>query len=513
MVSSASSAGGLSFLQRFGGGHDFIQLFVGKAALEGCQLFRRFPIHLFGESLFRFHGNQYLVRVLDDIAEKEIFEVIGLQVIPQGVDIVDVAEGFHGIPVIQPEVHGPYAVEKALRTALVIIFTGSEFGAVQRRFQHILVQSLQGNGAEGAVHHIRKGLLFIHFGPCHFHNPYGLLVAVAVGAGQVASKACVQHRLFQRRPVHVDEHIVQNAEGQGVHGGHVVVESIVKGMDGLAFGVFIFRNAIGGGNGNPFPEGSLGLHHGVHISSVEGGEVLPVQIFQGLINIHIAVKVDIAVGGMVETAVEFRKFTEGQGGNHFRVPAGFHAVGGVGEKLFHSPVFHNSFGRRKGPFHFIVNYAVVCEGRFFVFQLVVPAFLHENLGILQAVGIENSIQVHIHQIVEIHIISAGNGIHGLIRPGNGIEERIQGPFGQFHKRFFQRILAGAAEGGMFHNMGHALGIVRGGAECDVKYLVVIIIIQIHETGAALHVLHHIGIGIDFFNMRHGVHAESVNHVA
>jgi len=91
-------------------------------------------------------------------------------------------------------------------------------------------------------------------------------------------------------------------------------------MDGLAFGVFIFRNAIGGGNGNPFPEGSLGLHHGVHISSVEGGEVLPVQIFQGLINIHIAVKVDIAVGGMVETAVEFRKFTEGQGGNHFRVP-------------------------------------------------------------------------------------------------------------------------------------------------------------------------------------------------
>ena len=66
---------------------------------------------------------------------------------------------------------------------------------------------------------------------------------------------------------------------------------------------------------------------------------------------------------------------------------------------------------------------------------------------------------------------------------------------------------------MFHDMGCSLGIVRGGTEADIKYLVIIIIIQIHETGAALHVLHQIGIGIHFFNMRHGVHAKPVNHIA
>lgn len=66
---------------------------------------------------------------------------------------------------------------------------------------------------------------------------------------------------------------------------------------------------------------------------------------------------------------------------------------------------------------------------------------------------------------------------------------------------------------MFHDMGCALGIIRCGAETDIKYFVIIIVVQIHETGAALDVLHQVRIGINFFNMRHGVHAKSVNHIA
>lgn len=170
-------------------------------------------------------------------------------------------------------------------------------------------------------------------------------------------------------------------------------------------------------------------------------------------------------------------------------------------------------GEERAPLHFVVYHSIVGQRRIFVFQLVMPAFLHENLRIFQTVGIENRIQVHIHEIVEIHIISAGNGIHGLIGPGNGIEECVEGPFGQLHERLLQRIFPGTAEGGMFHDMGCSLGIIRCGAETDIKYFVIIIVVQIHETGAALDVLHQVRIGIDFFNMRHGVHAKSVNHIA
>ena len=450
--------------------------------------------------------------ILDDVFQEQVFEVIGLQVLPERIDIIDVPERCHGVPVVEPHIHGPDAVEQSLRTALVIIFPGREFRPVQGCFQHVLVDAFKGNIPESPVQHVGELLLLLYFRARHFHGPYGLLVAVAVGAGQVAADACIQDGLLQRCPVHIDEHVIQDAESQGFHGGHVVIHSHIEGMDPLSFGAFIFRDTVGSGHYDPLGKRRLGLHGGVHVSPVKGREVVMVHVGQGAVDIHIAVEENVAVRRMVETAVEFREFTERQGRNHFRVPAGLYAVGGIGEQLLHGPVFHDGFRRRQGSLHFVVYNAVVSQRCVLAFQFIVPAFLHENLGILQAVRIEYGIQVHIHKVVEIHIIPAGDEIHGLVGPGNGIQKRIEGALGQFHERFLQRIFPGAAEGGMLHDVGRALRIVRSRPEADIKDLVVIVIIQVHEPGAALHVLHHVHIGIDLFNMGHGAHTKTVDQV-
>ena len=81
-----------------------------------------------------------------------------------------------------------------------------------------------------------------------------------------------------------------------------------------------------------------------------------------------------------------------------------------------------------------------------------PAFLHENLRILQAVWIKYGVKIDIHKVMKILIIATGHRIHGLIRPGNSIQEGIERPLYQFNKWFLQRELSGAAQGGMFHNM-------------------------------------------------------------
>ena len=57
--------------------------------------------------------------------------------------------------------------------------------------------------------------------------------------------------------------------------------------------------------------------------------------------------------------------------------------------------------------------------------MVIPALLAENLLFLVNVRVKNRIQINVHQILEILVITAGYRITGLIRVGHGIQEGIQ----------------------------------------------------------------------------------------
>ncbi len=293
----------------------------------------------------------------------------------------------------------------------------------------------------------------------------------------------------------------------------MVIHGEIQRMNGFIRFTFLLRDAVGAGDGDALGERRLGLHRRIHMAAVEVGQVFFINVSQGLLDVHVAIEIDVAVGRMVETAMEFGEFTEREHGNHFRIAAGLYAIGGIREKFLCRPVFENGFRCRESAFHFIVYHAIVGQRCVLVFQLIVPAFLHENLRILQAVRIENSVQIHVHQIVEIHRIAAGDGVHGLVRPGDGIQECIQRALRQFHERFLQRIFPRTAQSGMLHDVGRALGIIRGGAETNIKHLIVIVAVQVKQTSAALHVLHQIGIGIDFFDIGHAIDTETVHHVS
>ena len=154
-------------------------------------------------------------------------------------------------------------------------------------------------------------------------------------------------------------------------------------------------------------------------------QVFAVYEGQRRVDIHVAVQEDIAVRRMVIFGMEGCEGFLRQVGNIVGVAARFDAVRRVREQVLHDPPFELRVGRREHAFHFIIYDAAVRQRRIGRFQLVMPAFLHENLFVRQHIREKDGVQIHIHQIFEIDGIPAGYGIHRLVGKGHGVQERIQ----------------------------------------------------------------------------------------
>ena len=164
----------------------------------------------------------------------------------------------------------------------------------------------------------------------------------------------------------------------------------------------------------------LQLNFRVHFLFIVMGQIFPVQIIQSLRHIHIAVQINIAVGGMIVFLMECQKILIGKIRNILRVTAGLHAIGGIRVQGIHHYSLQHFIRGGKCSLHFVVNHAVYGKRRIFVLHFVVPAFLTENLFFLINIGMEYRIQIDIHQIFEIRIVAACQRIYGLVRIGHGI---------------------------------------------------------------------------------------------
>ena len=65
---------------------------------------------------------------------------------------------------------------------------------------------------------------------------------------------------------------------------------------------------------------------------------------------------------------------------------------------------------KRRTFHLIVDHAFECEWLFRILQLVVPSFLLQHFGVLQSARVQNGIQVHVDEIVEVLCICGCNGV-------------------------------------------------------------------------------------------------------
>ena len=72
-------------------------------------------------------------------------------------------------------------------------------------------------------------------------------------------------------------------------------------------------------------------------------------------HIHVAIQVNIAVGGMIIGSVEIQELLIGQLRNHIRIPAGLHAVGGVRVQRITDLPHQHIVGGGKSSLHLIVH--------------------------------------------------------------------------------------------------------------------------------------------------------------
>ena len=128
---------------------------------------------------------------------------------------------------------------------------------------------------------------------------------------------------------------------------------------------------------------------------------------------------------MIIGAVEIQELLIRKLRNILRITAGFHAIGIIREKIIHDLSVQHLVRGRKCPLHLIIYNTIIGKRTFLLLQMVIPALLAENLLLLVNVRVKNRIQINVHQILEILVITAGYRITGLIRVGHGIQEGIQ----------------------------------------------------------------------------------------
>ena len=112
-----------------------------------------------------------------------------------------------------------------------------------------------------------------------------------------------------------------------------------------------------------------------------------------------------------------------------------------------------------------------------------PALLPENFFVLIDVGIKDRVQIYIHQILEIPVVAAGHRIHRFIRISHGVQEGIERPLRQLHKRILQGKFPGTAEHGVLDDMGHAGRVLRRCPKGDGKHFVFIFVGEHSDSGS------------------------------
>ena len=167
---------------------------------------------------------------------------------------------------------------------------------------------------------------------------------------------------------------------------------------------------------------------------------------------------------MVVPAIGINELLIGQVGNGSGITAGIVAIAGIGEQDILDRLLDNAVHAGHGALHLVEDHAVVDQ--LVLLHLVVPALLAEDVGISQDPGSKDRVQIHGGQIQEILLVTAGNGVHGLVGEGHGIEEGIHGALQQLHEGLLHGILVRAAQDAVLQNVENAGAVFGDGLEGD-----------------------------------------------
>ena len=244
-------------------------------------------------------------------------------------------------------------------------------------------------------------------------------------------------------------------------------------------------------------EPGLQPHFGVNLDALKLAEIC-VQDGQALIRRVVARKERPRIGGVIVNLMKALELLVGEVRDRLGVTARALAISRVRIERALRQIAHHRIGGRKRTLHLIEHDALVDQRRRAIIELIVPAFLPENVFGQQRK--EHRVEIHIDQVVEILEVLAGHRISGLVRKGHGVEERILAALEQFHERLLDRIFPAPAQYRVLKNMGNAGRVLRGRLERHPEHLVLIVVDQAQHLCPGLFVPEQLHLRIDLRNM-------------
>ena len=319
----------------------------------------------------------------------------------------------------------------------------------------------------------------------------GLENAVGHGQGNVLAQLPLQEGPLQGGLVGARQVFCQHLGGNDLF--RLVVAAQHLGEDQVGLGVLSGLDAVGDG----FFRGCGLLDQKIKVRGavVVFAQVFCVYVVQNFVDVHFAVQEDPGIGGVIEPPVAGNELLVGQLGDALRVAAADEAIAVVREQQPHGFRLHQLIHIGERALHLAVHNAVVVGLGVLAVEFVVPALLHEDLGLFVDGGAEHRVQVDLHQVVEIPVVAAAYGVHRLVRVGHGVQEGLHGALQQIHEGLPDGEALGAVEHAVLEDVENAGVVLRQGLEGNGEGLVLVRPVKIQELRLGLLVAQGIEIGV------------------
>ena len=322
--------------------------------------------------------------------------------------------------IIEPVSQNIKTVHQSFWIGTEISLAVTEFHIIDSRKNRFFVNSILHNVLKTFSDSGYKFFFLAGLGTfCHNREEW-LQNSIVIRAINILTDLCIQKCFLQRSSRSAKKCIIQHIKCYSKHAVHSISHNHIKGKISIILFFLILSHRILFLKILHLRKWSLLQNAGIHSKSIKSGKIFFIDKTQLLLHVHISVKIYIAVGGMIIRAVEIQKLLIGKLRNILRVASGFHAISIIREKAALNLPVQNLVRGRKCPLHLIVYNAIVGQRTFFILKMIAPAFLTEDFFFLIDIGIKNSIQIHMHQVLEILVIAACYRIAGLVRVGHGI---------------------------------------------------------------------------------------------
>ena len=212
-------------------------------------------------------------------------------------------------------------------------------------------------------------------------------------------------------------------------------------------------------------------------------QVLPVDILQHRVDIHMPVEENARVRGVIEAFVRGGELLVAQAGYVLGIAAADIAVARVGIEQAVHLVADESIHIGKRALHLAEHDAVIVRLAGLAVELIVPALLHEYLRALMYQRAEHRVEIDGHEVKEILLVAAGDGIQRLVAEGQGIEIGLHRALKQRDERLLHREAPRTVQNAVLKDVEHARVVLRERFEADGKGFVLVRAVEIQQLRA------------------------------